>query len=355
MKMHDYQVIGINHRTANAALLSLLSLNGQRRAVFLQKIKEKTAFDGFVLSTCNRTELYFKNADPKVVLSCWAETLGLHKLPADKRYHHFGSAAVAHLFRVACGLDSKILGDNEIIGQLKEAFLFHKENYQMGGVWERIVNMAIECSRQVRKGTDFNTGSISTPYRIAKIIQQEGNAGAPVLLVGAGEMIQLCLKYFKKILPLQKLVIANRSIDNARQLADGYGADYFHFGQLESEMRKFPIVIAALQLERPFFHAGYLKKDGPQLLFDLGIPCNFTAGAAEQHRYFDIQTIADFNAAALERRSKDARKAAAIVAEKVKKWEAWQHRHQFYKHQISPILHENHHRFTQQQTGQMAG
>ncbi len=355
--MRNYQIIGINHRTANTALLGLLSLNGQRRDVFLQKIKEKTAFDGFVLSTCNRTELYFKNAEPQQILAAWAETLGLQKLPIEKLYSHDGTAAVEHLFRMACGLDSKILGDNEILGQLKEAFLFQKENYKMGGVWERIVNIAIECSRRVRKETDFNTGSISTAYRIVKIIQQETSADEPILLIGAGEMIKLCLKYFKKILPSRKLVIANRSIDKARQLAEEYGADYFHFGQLETEMQRFPIVISAIQVERPFFHADYLKKDGPQLLFDLGIPCNFTSEAAGMHRYFDINTIAEFHAAALEQRVKDVRKVEAIITEKVAQFEDWKRRRLFYLHQTNSNTSniENHHRITQQHLGQMAG
>ncbi|MEZ4962202.1 MAG: glutamyl-tRNA reductase [Saprospiraceae bacterium] len=331
--MHHYQIIGINHRTANAALLSALSLNGQRREVFLKKINAAMEFDGFVLSTCNRTEVYFKNASHREILAAWSATVCWENLPTDKLYHFTGYATVEHLYRVTCGLDSKIIGDNEILGQLKEAFLFQKENYGLGGVWERIVGTAIECSRRVRKETDFNKGSISTPYRIAKIIQQKTRAEEPVLLIGAGEMIKLCLKYLRKILPARKLVITNRSIEKARLLAVEFGADYFHFGQLETEMQNFPIIVSAIQVEQPLFHAVFLKKDNPHLLFDLGIPCNFSEEVASAHHYFDIQTIAEFNAATLEQRTNDIRKVEAIVAEQVAQFEDWNRRRLFYRNQ----------------------
>lgn len=353
--MHQYQIIGINHRTANTALLSAVSLNGQRRTVFLETLHACTSFDGFLLSTCNRTEIYFRGENAQTILEVWAETVGLPFFPSEKQYAHSGLEAIRHLFQVACGLDSKVIGDNEILGQLKEAFLFQKENYSLSGIWERIISTAIECSRRVRKETNFNSGSISTPYQIAKIIQKETCEDEPILLIGAGEMITLSLKYLKKLLPNRKLVLANRSIEKARLLAEEFGADYFHFGQLESEMQKFSTIISAIQVEKPFFDASFLKKNGPCLLFDLGIPCNFTPEVAASHRYFDLDIIAEFNVSTLKQRTEDVRKVTSIIDGQVAQFEDWNRRRIFFQTQKLTHQIENNRRLPHQPVGQMAG
>jgi len=328
--MNQYQIIGISHQTANTTLLSQLSLNGSKRATFLKKINQKVAFDGFVLSTCNRTEIFYKNLKTIEVLTAWAETVGQEKMPVGKLYQYTGSETVNHLFRVACGLDSKIIGDNEIIGQLKEAVKFQKENFGLSGMWQRIINVTIECSRRVRKETNFNSGSISTPYRITKIIEKNQSENEPILLVGAGEMIQLSLKYLKRILPNRKLIITNRSIEKARKLAEEFGADYTHFGQLETEMKKFSTIISAIQVERPFFTEAFLNTK-PQLIFDLGIPCNFSAKAVAEHQYFDINSIAEFNQSTLNKRTDQVEKVEQIVMEQLEKFEDWYRRGMFYR------------------------
>jgi glutamyl-tRNA reductase len=353
--MQNYQVIGINHRTANAALLGQVSLNGQRREVFLKNIAGRTAFDGFVLSTCNRTEVYFCHAGGHDVLSAWQETLGSGELPAGKFYTREGAAMVEHVFRVACGLDSKIPGDNEIIGQLKEAFLFQKKNFTLGGFWERIVGKAVECSRKVRRETDFNKGSISTPYRIAKIIREETGGGEAILLVGAGEMIKLLLKYLRKVSPGRKLAIANRTPEKAEALAQEFGAACIPFGELTSQMQHFGTIISAIQVDKPVFDRSFFRKNDPKLLFDLGIPCNFAADVAAFHRYLDVNTIAEFNAAALEQRAIDLRKVEALVAGEVVKFHDWNQRQIFYRNQKSFKQIENHHRLPHQQFSEMAG
>ena len=329
--MHHYHIIGINHRTANTALLSAVSLNGQRRAAFLGALNARTSFDGFLLSTCNRTEVYFKNGDEQAILEAWAETVGLPFIPSEKLYAHSGVATIRHLFQVACGLDSKVIGDNEILGQLKEAFVFQKENHRLSGIWERIISSAIECSRRVRKETDFNKGSISTPYHVAKIIERETASDDPVLLIGAGDMVKLSLKYLKMVLPQRPIVLTNRSIEKARLLAEEFGADYFHYGELEAKMPHFTAIISAIQVERPVFDPAYLSKKQPSLLFDLGIPCNFTPEVADSHRYFDLDTIAEFSATTLKQRTEDASKVAGIVEEQVAQFEDWERRRVFYK------------------------
>ncbi|MBI1226216.1 MAG: hypothetical protein GC192_13365 [Bacteroidetes bacterium] len=349
--MYEYQIIGINHRTANTALLSAVSLNGVRRSLFLKSITAKTAFDGFLLSTCNRTEIYFKNQNKQTILETWAETVGLANLPTEKIYKFNGLETVRHLFQVTCGLDSKVIGDNEILGQLKEAFLFQKKNYSLSGIWERIISTAIECGRQVRKETNFNNGSISTPYQIAKIIQKETRDDESILLIGAGEMITLSLKYLQKVLPNRKIVLTNRSIEKAGLLAEEFGADYFHFGQLESEMQKFSTIISAIQVEKPFFDESFLKKRGQCLLFDLGIPCNFTSDVAASHRYFDLDTIAEFSASTLKQRTEDVRKVRDIVDGQVAQFEDWNRRRIFYQTQKLHHPIKNHRRLTHQPTG----
>jgi glutamyl-tRNA reductase len=346
--MHQYQIIGINHRTANTPLLSAVSLNGLRRALFLKNITAKTAFDGFLLSTCNRTEVYFRGENAQAILDAWSETVGLPVIPSEKLYGWTGIETIRHLFRVSCGLDSKVIGDNEILGQLKEAFLFQKENYALSGIWERIISTAIECSRRVRKETNFNKGSISTPYQIARIIQKETSGDEPILLIGAGEMIKLSLKYLKMVLPNRKIILTNRSIEKARLLAEEFGADYFHFGELESEIRNFSTIISAIQVDKPFFDPSILKKNGACLLFDLGIPCNFTADVATSHRYHNLDTIAEFSVSTLKQRTEEARKVAQIIDAQVAQFEDWNRRRIFYQTQKLSHQIENHCRLTHQ-------
>jgi glutamyl-tRNA reductase len=152
-----------------------------------------------------------------------------------------------------------------------------------------------------------------------------------VLLIGAGDMVKLSLKYLKMVLPQRPIVLTNRSIEKARLLAEEFGTDYFHYGELEAKMPHFTAIISAIQVEQPVFDTAYLSKKQPALLFDLGIPCNFTSEVASSHRYYDLDTIAEFSASTLKQRTEDARKVASIVDEQVSQFEDWERRRVHYR------------------------
>ena len=127
-------------------------------------------------------------------------------------------------------------------------------------------------------------------------------------------------------------MIANRSIEKARKLAEEFEADYIHFGQLETEMKNYSTIISAIQVEKPFFTDAFLNTKS-QMIFDLGIPRNFSVEVSEKknHQYFDINSIAEFNESALKKRTKEISKTEQIIAEQLEKFEDWYRRGIFYR------------------------
>lgn len=316
--IEDYRMIGFNHHQSDFQMRGAVSLHGKRGSGFLNHARP-LGFTGFVLSTCNRTEIYFRGITELEVLQSWRTQCPQAIFSKDYLIQLSGMDMLNHLYAVACGLDAKVPGDNEILGQLKIAINEAREAKLLPGIWQKITNSAIACSRKVRDATNFNRGATSIPYTISKQIRSRFGLSPNILILGTGEMASLCIKYINKHLPERRLAIASRCPEKARRAATEGGGYAVLLPEPNAGFSGYDVVIAALQLD----HHQFEIPQQHTLVFDLGIPANFHPGTSSG-RYFHLDRLATGVKITLGCRSREVEKVNRIIREQLDGWSAWE-------------------------------
>jgi glutamyl-tRNA reductase len=225
--MAQVSIIGVNHRTAPVAVREQLALGPDALARLLRSMHAEKVFDeALILSTCNRTECYFV---PRLAQDAVAYFLGhVARLrsapPADAAvfYRHDDLEAVRHLFRVAASLDSQIVGEHQILGQVKEAYRAAVEARTAGFLLNKLLHWAFRAGKRVQTETDLGRGSAGVPQAAVELARHLFSSlrGKTVLLVGAGETAELAARALVRC-GATRLIVANRTLERARQLAHG--------------------------------------------------------------------------------------------------------------------------------------
>ncbi|MCB0603105.1 MAG: hypothetical protein KDC28_17830 [Saprospiraceae bacterium] len=316
--IQDYQMIGLNHHRSDFRVRGAVSLHGEQRKTFYRQA-QKSGFTGFVLSTCNRTEIYFSATTYDEVLRIWKKCCPEAKFSRNCLIHLSGPDMLNHLYEVACGLDARVPGDNEILGQLKEAVSEAREAKLLPGIWQKITNSAISCSRKIRNSTHFNSGTTSIPYTISKRIRICAGKSPKILVLGTGAMATLCIKYINNHLPDRELAIASRCPEKARRMASECGGDAVLLPADNADFARYDAVISALQLDRPQYEIPH----GKSLIFDLGIPANFKT-EVHSDRYQHLDWLAAGVKITLGCRSGEVLKVRRIIQEYLQAWDEWE-------------------------------
>ena len=282
--------LGLNHTTAplevrervvfspDALLDALRDLVGARR------VKEAA-----ILSTCNRTEVYFRGDDPEPVASWLA---GFHNLPAQALapyvYTLPREKAVTHAFRVASGLDSMVLGEPQILGQMKQAVRTAESAGSLGLVLNRLFQRTFAVAKDVRTQTDIGNASISMAAASVKLAERifPSIAQQRLLLIGAGEMIELAATHFAAKSP-RSVTVANRTLERGCKLADRFGADAITLNELPERLHEFDIIVTCTASTLPILGKGMLervvkkRRHAPVFVVDLAVPRDVEPEAAE--------------------------------------------------------------------------
>ena len=317
------QLIGLNHKTAPIKLREKLVFANDMLTQALLELKEKMSSDILILSTCNRTEIYQSASDSKTLISWLAKFHNIKEMNLKPHLYTFkNEAAFSHACRVAAGLDSMILGETQILGQMKQAL---KQSEFVGGQGKNIAiffQKVFETAKLVRTKTGIGTSSTtvaSTILKVADKIYGKSN-NVNILFVGAGEMTELCCKYFSAN-NKKKLTIANRSIKNGMALAKKVGGHPILIGDIHHTMHSFDIVISSTSSQLPIIGLGMiekairLRKHKPMLLIDLAIPRDIEPEVAELDDIFlytfdDLAKITEKN---LKNREKETAKAELLI------------------------------------------
>lgn len=319
-------VIGLSHKTAPANIRELIAISGDEieRALLHIKALDSNA-QSVIISTCNRVELYTTLDDMTAVIN-WLT----HYHNADESkiiphlYSYHGRDAISHLMRVASGLDSMVLGEPQILGQLKDSFAKAKLMHSVGFELDRAFTHAFSCAKAVRTITDIGKCPVSVAFSAIKIGQSHLDLlFANVGIVGAGKTGELLLKHLSD--SCKSIQLFNRDAQKAENLANEYHCKPFALTQLADELSEIDLLISATASPEAILNADMLPpREKPLVIIDIGMPRDVesTVGDLENIKLFSIddiqQTITD-NALL---RSKASLHAAEIVEQHIALYES---------------------------------
>lgn len=335
-------VLGLNHRTAPIGIRERIAFANDTQRAALESLHSTTAADEAVLvSTCNRTELYLRsdNADIVQQAKAWLnntpEVQGVDLTP--HLYQHVGSEVAKHAFRVASGLDSMILGEPQILGQVKYAVKTANEVGVLGGALSRLFQETFQVAKKVRAETAIGAASISMAAASLKLARQlfDDIHDVRVLFIGVGEMIQLCATHFAAAQP-KTMSVANRTIARGRSFA----ADFTHarmsalsLAELPELIHEFDIIITSTASTLPIIGKGMIehalkrRRHKPVMLVDLAVPRDIepAVGELEDVYLYTLDTLGRLIQQNMARREEAVHAAEAIIETHTAQYMQWLH------------------------------
>jgi glutamyl-tRNA reductase len=333
-------LVGLNHRTAPVEVRERVSFTTDQARRAADELRSRGLLqETLVLSTCNRSEIY--GVPPEATHEC-APGLSsflseFHSVRADvlniALYHHYDRAAVRHLFRVAGGLDSMLLGEAEILGQVREAYRFAHEQGATGPVLNRLFQGALEVGKRVRTETELGTRPMSAAAAGVKLAERIFGklAERTALVLGAGTISEQVVSTLRDR-GIAHLYVMNRSRDRAESLAQQFGGRVLDWGAWDTALLQPDVIVSSVSSEDPILRRQVLESAmaarGNRALFvmDLGLPRNIEPSAANLYNLYiyntdDLTEIVQQNRHS---RESEVPRAEAIVEEHVGKFLSWQ-------------------------------
>ena len=319
--------LGINHKTAPVSLRERVTFSPDTLDQALNSLlRQPLVQGGVVLSTCNRTELYLsveEQENLKEQLVAWL--CDYHQLSEEEvrqsLYWHHDNEAVSHLMRVASGLDSLVLGEPQILGQVKKAFAESQRGHSVSRELERLFQKSFSVAKRVRTETDIGASAVSVAFAACTLARQifESLADLNVLLVGAGETIELVARHLREH-RVKHMMIANRTRERAQALADEVGAEVITLPEIDARLADADIIISSTASPLPIIGKGMVeralkaRRNQPMLLVDIAVPRDIEPEVGKLSNAYlysvdDLHSIIQNNLA--------QRKAAAIQAETI--------------------------------------
>ena len=275
--LDSFCVAGINYRKSDISIRGKFSLLPEQSILLLERAVEKEFPGCMVLSTCNRTEIYGICDNPHQLIEMLCiHTHGSMKDFIEHGYQYKGLATVEHLFKVTAGLDSQIIGDYEILSQIKLAAKQSKENFCLNSFMERVVNFSIQASKEVKTKTRLSSGTVSVSFAAVEIIKERiaDIAQKKILLVGTGKFGHHIGKNIKNYLPVSSVYFTNRTDKKAEILANECNGLFVPYKDLEKEVNDADIIIVSSAAEAYTVYTRFFTTEKPRLILDLSVPQN---------------------------------------------------------------------------------
>ncbi|QFU24007.1 glutamyl-tRNA reductase [Shewanella eurypsychrophilus] len=317
--------IGINHKTATVDLREKVAFSPDKIHDAMKSLaKETQTGEAVIISTCNRTELYTNTADEAAVIR-WLENYHQvsHEDVEPCLYRYEGREVAKHLMRVSSGLDSLILGEPQILGQVKQSFVKAKEAGTVAITMERMFQNTFSVAKRVRTETEIGAAAVSVAFAAVSMAKHIFSAlsATKVLLIGAGETIELVARHLKDN-GVDSMVVANRTLSRAEGMCEEFGATAITLEQIPDYLPQADIVISSTASPLPILGKGMVEKalkqrrHQPMLLVDIAVPRDIEAEVADLDDAFlytvdDLQSIIEQNMAS----RREAAEQAEIIAE----------------------------------------
>jgi len=304
-----FNILGINHKTAPVALREKVAFSEERLLAALRTLRlEVGVAEAVILSTCNRTEVYWAGSASGAELSRWLERHHGHDLDlASSLYVHQEQRAVEHAFTVASGLDSMVLGEAQILGQLKDAYRVAQEAGSTGPALNKLFQAAFSAAKRVRSQTRIGENAVSLASAIVSLARRVYSdlSAHTALMVGAGEMNALAARHFMSA-GVKRMVIANRTLARAQSLAAELKADATGLDDLERELAQADIVISCTASLVPLITKNAVevairaRRRRPIFMVDLAVPRDIEPAVADLEDVYlfsidDLQQLIDEN------------------------------------------------------------
>lgn len=333
-----FYIVGINYKKTDAAIRGQFAISNEQYEKLLSLAPTHHLTELFILSTCNRTEIYgfADNARQLADLLCSATT-GNRGDFLDMAYIKRGAEAIEHLFLVAAGIDSQILGDYEIVGQIKQAVKFAREHDFVGPFLERLVNSVLQSSKAVKNQTELSGGTVSVSFAAIHYIRERYTdlAGKKMLLIGIGKIGRNTCRNMVDYLDTRNITLMNRTEQRATELAAETGVGHAPLERLAEYAGEADIILVATNSEHPTLLRKHLEGSGAKLVIDLSIPCNVeeSVAALPGVTLINVDELSKIKDETLQKREAEVPKAKAIIAEHIAELMEW---HAMRKH--VPVL-----------------
>lgn len=349
METGQFFIAGINYKKTDAAVRGNYAINPEQYAIILQRAKTRGVKELFVLSTCNRTEIYgiAPDANTLIDLLC-AVTIGSKTDFVQRCYIKQDEEALQHIFSVGAGLDSQILGDYEIVGQMKLAIKFAKEKGMIGSFIERLFNTVLQSSKQIKNETALSGGTISVSFAAIQFIRQQltETADKKIVLLGTGKIGRNTCKNLVDYLDTKNITLINRTAEKATELATSLQLQSADWNQLEHELDQADIIIVATNAEQPVVTLKNLNVNRKKILIDLSIPHNIDPSLAQLDNVVlaNVDDLSKINDQTLQKRKAEVPKAMTIIRKHMNEFAVWNHqrRHVPILKAVKQKLHDMH-------------
>lgn len=324
----NFWVVGINYKKSDAGVRGKFAINNDQYEAILNAAHNNGVPELFIVSTCNRTEAYgfAQDAETLMALVC-SQTEGDLDVFSKIAYVKNGAEAMMHLFHVSAGLDSQILGDFEILGQIKNAVKFSKEKGRIGTFVERLVNCVFQSSKAIKTHTQLSGGTVSVSFAAVQYIKEhiKDISGKKILLLGTGKIGRNTCKNIVDYLGTRNVTLINRTEEKARKLAEELGLQTASFTDLDVQIRNADIILVATNAQEPTVLKKQLENAGDKLVIDLSIPYNVEPDA--QHlpniTILNVDELSRIKDETLQKRKAEVPKAKALIAEHVEEFMDW--------------------------------
>jgi len=317
--------LGINHQTASVELREKVAFSPESLLdAYQQLLRQQNVLEAVIVSTCNRTEIYCRVAqqDSQSVIDWFCQFHGITPRALSKSlYCYQDEQAIRHLFRVSCGLDSMVLGEPQILGQIKQAFATAGQAKSVNKLLNRWFQHAFTVAKRVRTETQIGANAISVAFAAVCLAKQifSDLTQSRVLLIGAGETIELVGKYLVEH-DVPNITIANRTLSRAMELVERFDAQAITLGEIPNHLPHADIIISSTASPLPIIGKGMVegalkaRRHQPMLFIDIAVPRDIEAQVAQLRDAY-LYSVDDLHGIIEE--NKQARQAAAIEAEKI--------------------------------------
>lgn len=316
-------LIGLNHHTAPLAIRERVAIAADEIANALTTIRESgAANEAAILSTCNRTELYVEGESAEMVLEWWMNHSGMSLDEARPfLYQHTEQDAIRQALRVAAGLDSMVLGEPQILGQMKDAARTAEHVGALGSHLHRLFQHAFTVAKEIRTNTGIGESVVSMAAASVHLAERifDDLKEQSLLLVGAGDMMELCATHFAGTKP-HRMMVANRTLERAKRLADQIHGEAMRLSEVPEVLHQFDVVISCTASSLPIIGLGMVERAlkarryRPMFMVDLAVPRDIEPEVSELNDVF-LYTVDDL--AGVVQSGVASRQAAVIDAEAI--------------------------------------
>jgi glutamyl-tRNA reductase len=326
--LSNFFVAGINYKKTDAEIRGLFAINAEQYELILASASSYNIDSIFILSTCNRTEIFGFAEDPAdlVSLLC-SQTKGDKALFNALCYIKEGNEAVDYLFNVGAGLESQILGDYEIIGQLKQAVNFSKDRGYINCFMDRLFNYVVQASKSIKNGTALSGGTISVSFAAIQYIKESTpiNQETNILVVGIGKIGRNTCKNLVYYLGTTNITLINRSEYKAAELARELKLKHAPINELAAYCHSSNIILLATNAGKPIILKSHLQNKGSKIIIDLSVPNNIAPSAAKlpNVKMVNVDALSKRNDETLQLRAAEIPRAKKIIADFQSEFMEW--------------------------------